>query len=244
MLRYCLSLPVMGDESQTELRGSTMRIPSGLVLFSGTGSAASELARKGSQDFARTRVSGDLRVKARVPTHAARGDAAKLHCNYETSGSDGPIYSVKWYKNENEFFRYQPWSNPPAQIFAQAGVTVDGKLGRRPGGPCWSPPRYPKTGPSTRGPVFGSRGHRLNTGCLFYGRPVWSGRHASKQARDTHSAHTQLTSSNDKMVVLRSVNLTTSGRYKCEVSTEGQFITESDSGALLVVGKAIPRMTR
>ena len=40
------------------------------------------------------------------------------------------------------------------------------------------------------------------------------------------------------MVVLRSVNLTTSGRYRCEVSTEGQFITESDSGALLVVGKS------
>jgi hypothetical protein len=70
-------------------------------------------------------VCGDLRVKARVPTHAARGDAAKLHCNYETSGADGKIYSVKWYKNENEFFRYQPWSNPPAQIFVQPGVTVD-----------------------------------------------------------------------------------------------------------------------
>lgn len=75
-------------------------------------------------------VAGDLRVKARVPTHAARGDAAKLHCNYETSGADGKIYSIKWYKNENEFFRYQPWSNPPAQIFLQPGVTVDVSMDR------------------------------------------------------------------------------------------------------------------
>jgi hypothetical protein len=35
------------------------------------------------------------------------------------------LYSVKWYKDGNEFFRYVPRDMPPVQIFALPGVTVD-----------------------------------------------------------------------------------------------------------------------
>lgn len=42
------------------------------------------------------------------------------------------------------------------------------------------------------------------------------------------------------MVVLQSVNLSTTGRYRCEVSAEApSFQTVSDHGDMIVVGKFI-----
>ena len=44
--------------------------------------------------------------------------------------------------------------------------------------------------------------------------------------------------SNEKRVTLRNLQHKTTGRYRCEVSTEGPtFATESKYGDLLVVGK-------
>ena len=46
--------------------------------------------------------------------------------------------------------------------------------------------------------------------------------------------------SNEKSVTLRNLQQKTTGRYRCEVSTEGPtFATESKYGDLLVVGKNI-----
>ena len=46
--------------------------------------------------------------------------------------------------------------------------------------------------------------------------------------------------SNEKSVTLRNLQQKTTGRYRCEVSTEGPtFATESKYGDLLVVGKTI-----
>ncbi|CAG0880330.1 unnamed protein product [Darwinula stevensoni] len=110
-----------------------------------------------------------LEVSARIPTHTAAGDPATLHCDYKPR-KEARIYSVKWYKDEGEFYRYQPWSNPPSQVFYQPGIKVD------------------------------------------------------------------LQASNDRAVVLKSVNLSTSGNYKCEVSMEApSFDTVSFSGDMLVV---------
>lgn len=48
----------------------------------------------------------------------------------------------------------------------------------------------------------------------------------------------QLHNSTDTIVVLQSVNLSTTGRYRCEVSAEApSFQTVSDHGDLIVVGK-------
>lgn len=42
------------------------------------------------------------------------------------------------------------------------------------------------------------------------------------------------------MVVLQSVNLSTTGRYRCEVSAEApSFQTVSDHGDMIVVGKFV-----
>lgn len=35
------------------------------------------------------------------------------------------LYSVKWYKDGYEFYRYVPRDHPPAQVFDQNGVNVD-----------------------------------------------------------------------------------------------------------------------
>lgn len=35
------------------------------------------------------------------------------------------IYSVKWYKDNEEFYRYVPRSNPPQQSYRVEGIRVD-----------------------------------------------------------------------------------------------------------------------
>ena len=37
------------------------------------------------------------------------------------------LYSVKWYRNEQEFFRYVPNDRPKLQIFPQEGIRVEVK---------------------------------------------------------------------------------------------------------------------
>ncbi|CAG0891697.1 unnamed protein product [Darwinula stevensoni] len=59
-----------------------------------------------------------------VPTHLIKGENAELICDYILErGVD--LYSVKWYKDEEEFFRYEPWANPSTKNFPREGVKVD-----------------------------------------------------------------------------------------------------------------------
>lgn len=39
------------------------------------------------------------------------------------------LYSVKWYKDGYEFYRYVPRDHPPAQVFNQSGINVDVSFG-------------------------------------------------------------------------------------------------------------------
>lgn len=57
------------------------------------------------------------------PAWVRRGQSAQLHCDYELSGA--PLYSVKWYRGNLEFYRYSPFENPPAKIFPYTGIKVD-----------------------------------------------------------------------------------------------------------------------
>lgn len=59
----------------------------------------------------------------RIPSHAIRNQSVKLECHYDLEGET--LYSVKWYKDGNEFYRYVPRNMPPSQIFTLPGVTVD-----------------------------------------------------------------------------------------------------------------------
>lgn len=57
------------------------------------------------------------------PAWVRRGQSAQLHCHYELSGA--PLYSVKWYRGNLEFYRFSPFENPPAKIFPFTGIKVD-----------------------------------------------------------------------------------------------------------------------
>lgn len=62
-----------------------------------------------------------------IPPHALKGHQAVLRCNYDLEGDD--LYSVKWYFNQKEFYRYIPTDNPKVTIFNHhAGVKVNARL--------------------------------------------------------------------------------------------------------------------
>ncbi|RWS22648.1 uncharacterized protein B4U80_06810, partial [Leptotrombidium deliense] len=59
-----------------------------------------------------------------VPQSIARGTSIWLHCNFDLEGDE--LYSVKWYKNYVEFYRYLPSNKPKSgQIFRLNGIYVD-----------------------------------------------------------------------------------------------------------------------
>lgn len=62
-------------------------------------------------------------VDIRIPSHAVRNQSARLECHFEMDGET--LYSVKWYKDGNEFYRYVPRDMPPTQTFPLPGVSVD-----------------------------------------------------------------------------------------------------------------------
>ncbi|XP_065342442.1 uncharacterized protein LOC135941088 isoform X2 [Cloeon dipterum] len=62
-------------------------------------------------------------MEVRIPKHIARDESARLECKYDLGQE--PLYSVKWYKDGNEFYRYVPQERPQVQIFTLPGVIVD-----------------------------------------------------------------------------------------------------------------------
>jgi len=82
---------------------------------------------------------GKLHVSTRVPDPFIFGSSADLYCDYEwrIGGHDGhgleqgqepilrKIYSLKWYKGHEEFFRYVPSEDEPIVKYNKSGVFVD-----------------------------------------------------------------------------------------------------------------------
>lgn len=59
-----------------------------------------------------------------VPAAIPRGTAVHIHCNFDLDGDE--LYSVKYYKDFVEFFRWLPDDAPRAgQIFKLKGAYVD-----------------------------------------------------------------------------------------------------------------------
>ena len=58
-----------------------------------------------------------------IPPHAIRGQNARLTCKYDMEGDK--LYSIKWYRNGHEFYRYIPSDNPSTTIFNGNGINVD-----------------------------------------------------------------------------------------------------------------------
>ncbi|XP_047002242.1 uncharacterized protein LOC124619722 [Schistocerca americana] len=62
-------------------------------------------------------------LEVRVPPHVLLHGDAGLECEFDLQGE--ALYSVKWYKDGHEFYRFVPRDSPPRYLFQLAGVTVD-----------------------------------------------------------------------------------------------------------------------
>lgn len=62
-------------------------------------------------------------MRVSIPQYRAPGDVAELICDYDL-GNDN-LYSVKWYKDHEEFYRFVPRAKPEALSFKIEGITVD-----------------------------------------------------------------------------------------------------------------------
>ena len=58
-----------------------------------------------------------------VPPHRVVGEKARLICKFDMEGDI--LYSVKWYKDDLEFYRFVPNDRPKLQVFPQEGIHVD-----------------------------------------------------------------------------------------------------------------------
>ena len=59
----------------------------------------------------------------RAPKQLILGQSALLGCDYDLEQSR--LYSVKWYKDGQEFFRFMPSLDHKMQVFRVEGVSVD-----------------------------------------------------------------------------------------------------------------------
>jgi len=70
--------------------------------------------------------------RVEVPKHPVVGTRIDLICHYELEktrgGQEEKLYSVKWYKDGNEFYRFVPKDNPPSQVFNVPWISVDQRL--------------------------------------------------------------------------------------------------------------------
>lgn len=81
-----------------------------------------------------------------VPEAVAVGDTVTLSCHYDLENVriissliiwiyinkyliyfqlQAALYSVRWYFELEEFYRYVPKESPPTRVFANTGITVD-----------------------------------------------------------------------------------------------------------------------
>lgn len=66
---------------------------------------------------------GLVLTKLVIPQWADLRSSVTLYCQFDTGGVS--LYSVKWYKDDHEFFQYTPGFNPQTLVFDVDGVNVD-----------------------------------------------------------------------------------------------------------------------
>lgn len=68
-----------------------------------------------------------LRVSGvRVPPVVVSGSAVELTCNYHHSPDrPDPLYSIKWYRDVNQFYEYIPRRDPPIRVYPLPNIHVD-----------------------------------------------------------------------------------------------------------------------
>lgn len=78
-----------------------------------------------TQPFSLLTGAGGLRtIELRItPRVVQRGKNVTMACMYQLH--DYGIYSVKWYKGAQEFYRYSPLESPTTRVLPVNGVKVD-----------------------------------------------------------------------------------------------------------------------
>ncbi|XP_045126631.1 uncharacterized protein LOC123513497 isoform X2 [Portunus trituberculatus] len=68
-----------------------------------------------------------LRVSGvRVPPVVVSGSAVDLTCHYHHSTDrPDPLYSIKWYRDVNQFYEYIPRRKPPIRVYPLPNIHVD-----------------------------------------------------------------------------------------------------------------------
>ncbi|XP_076390667.1 uncharacterized protein LOC100875340 isoform X15 [Megachile rotundata] len=68
-------------------------------------------------------VAGLQLLRINVPAYSLRGKSALLECRYDLQGDK--LYSITWYKDHEEFYRYVPRGEPTKHSYRVEGVKVD-----------------------------------------------------------------------------------------------------------------------
>ncbi|KAK8784450.1 hypothetical protein V5799_009186 [Amblyomma americanum] len=67
--------------------------------------------------------SGLRLLRLDVPSVARYGQPAWLNCSYDLERDQ--LYSIKWYKNNVEIYRYLPSETPPTKVYNMPGIHID-----------------------------------------------------------------------------------------------------------------------
>ncbi|KAJ8981506.1 hypothetical protein NQ317_016503 [Molorchus minor] len=59
----------------------------------------------------------------KVPTAVRVGNSVTLACDYDLESV--ALYTIKWYRYEEEFYRYVPKESPPSKVFVMPHLNVD-----------------------------------------------------------------------------------------------------------------------
>lgn len=137
-----------------------------------------------------------------IPQHVVLNQTVKMECNFNLDRE--LLYSVKWYKDGHEFYRFVPKDSPAVQVFPVPGVSVDVSL--------------------------------YDVALLIAVKIIYVKTRIIEASAVTFLA--QIHHSTERSIALNSVELTSTGRYRCEVSAEAPaFQTVSDHADMSVVGK-------
>lgn len=62
-------------------------------------------------------------MKIEVPEAVQSGDSVTLRCNYDLE--EAALYTIKWYRGDEEFYRFVPKESPPSKVFPMPPASVD-----------------------------------------------------------------------------------------------------------------------
>ncbi|XP_044733693.1 uncharacterized protein LOC123296297 [Chrysoperla carnea] len=149
------------------------------------------------------KTSGLRLIEMSVPTIADPRESMEISCTFDMGGEE--LNSVKWYKDEEEFFRFMPLQHPPVLTFPVAGVHLDNHMHQQHSSLSSSEMIYDHQ----------SDDHHMSGiagGGLDENHGVVQSYHDGIQ--------NSCTTSYCKVVLRNLTRIHSSGAYKCEISTE------------------------